>query len=56
MQALTNLQIVDQLGNPMCEKADNYRLFSIYHLNGLKALDGIEIVSTTSLLKETTSL
>ena len=44
LQSLSNLQILDQLGNPMVETAENYRLFSIFHLHSLKALDGIEIV------------
>ena len=32
-------------GNPVATRTDNYRLFVIYHLKSLKALDGTAIVS-----------
>ena len=44
-QNLQNLVILDLGGNPVAVTADNYRLFVIYHLKCLKALDGKAIVS-----------
>ena len=42
---LSNLVILDLFGNPVATETDNYRLFIIYHLKNLKALDGSAIVS-----------
>jgi len=44
---LSNLVILDLFGNPVASEIDNYRLFVIYHLKNLKALDGTAIVSIT---------
>ncbi len=46
VQNLTNMLILDLYGNPVVRATDNYRLFVIYHLKPLKALDGIPIVRT----------
>ena len=43
-QSLSNLIILDMHGNPLVTGAENYRLFVIYHLKSLKALDGTTIV------------
>ncbi|KAL8572554.1 hypothetical protein ACOMHN_040458 [Nucella lapillus] len=40
LKQLPNLVILDMYGNPVTTEADNYRLFLIYHLKTLKALDG----------------
>lgn len=45
---LSNLVILDLFGNPVAMDTDNYRLFIIYHLKNLKALDGAAIVSYPS--------
>lgn len=44
-QGLTNLIILDISGNAIVWKQDNYRLFVLFHLPSLKALDGIRVVS-----------
>ena len=44
-QGLSSLVILDMFGNPVANDNDNYRLFVIYHLKTLKALDGSAIVS-----------
>ena len=31
----------------MCDSADNYRFFLLYHLRSLKALDGAPVVRVT---------
>lgn len=33
------------MGNPLVQECKNYRLFLIYHLQALKALDGVPVVS-----------
>ncbi|XP_052769048.1 leucine-rich repeat-containing protein 9-like isoform X3 [Mya arenaria] len=43
LKSLTNLVILDMFGNPVAVDNDNYRLFVIYHLRTLKALDGSAI-------------
>ena len=48
-QGLVNLVILDMFGNPIANDNDNYRLFVIYHLKTLKALDGSAIVSLFQL-------
>ena len=45
LKNLPNLVILDLYGNPVVTSSDNYRLFVIYHLKCLKALDGTAIVS-----------
>ena len=45
LKNLAALVILDLFGNPVVKSADNYRLFVIYHLKALKALDGLAIVS-----------
>lgn len=44
-QGLTNLIILDMSGNRIVWKQDNYRLFVLFHLPSLKALDGTSVVS-----------
>ncbi|XP_052269181.1 leucine-rich repeat-containing protein 9-like isoform X5 [Dreissena polymorpha] len=43
LKGLGNLVILDMYGNPVANDNDNYRLFVIYHLRTLKALDGTAI-------------
>lgn len=43
LKGLVNLVILDMFGNPVASDSDNYRLFVIYHLKTLKALDGSAI-------------
>lgn len=43
-QGLTNLIILDLCGNPLVEKLENYRIYVVFHLPFLKALDGIAVV------------
>ncbi|KAM5129332.1 leucine-rich repeat-containing protein 9 [Mantella aurantiaca] len=40
LKSLNNLVILDLCCNPISLKNDNYRLFVIFHLSSLKALDG----------------
>ncbi|XP_072284222.1 leucine-rich repeat-containing protein 9 isoform X2 [Pyxicephalus adspersus] len=40
LKGLSNLVILDLCCNPISKKNDNYRLFVIFHLSSLKALDG----------------
>uniref|UniRef100_A0A3P9BJR2 Leucine rich repeat containing 9 n=1 Tax=Maylandia zebra TaxID=106582 RepID=A0A3P9BJR2_9CICH len=42
LKGLTNLLILDLCGNPLVEKLENYRIYVVFHLPFLKALDGIE--------------
>ncbi|XP_053331520.1 leucine-rich repeat-containing protein 9 [Spea bombifrons] len=42
LKGLSNLVILDLYGNPLV-KPDNYRLFVIFHLPALKALDGTAV-------------
>lgn len=44
-QELASLIILDLSGNPV-EKAENYRIYVLFHLPALKALDGTAVVST----------
>lgn len=41
---LTNLIILDLYGNPLLEKLENYRIYVVFHLPSLKALDGVAVV------------
>ncbi|CAG5119813.1 unnamed protein product, partial [Candidula unifasciata] len=43
LKSLHSLVILDMYGNPMVSEVENYRLFVIYHLKSLKALDGSAI-------------
>lgn len=47
-QGLTNLIILDLYGNPLLEKLENYRIYVVFHLPSLKALDGIAVVCTNN--------
>ncbi|XP_051873980.1 leucine-rich repeat-containing protein 9 [Pristis pectinata] len=40
LKGMENLVILDFYGNPLVTKQEHYRLFVIYHLPALKALDG----------------
>ncbi|XP_064369582.1 leucine-rich repeat-containing protein 9 [Dromaius novaehollandiae] len=46
LKGLTNLIILDMNGNLIVWKQDNYRLFVLFHLPSLKALDGIAVDPT----------
>ncbi|KAM9341102.1 leucine-rich repeat-containing protein 9 [Symphorus nematophorus] len=46
LKGLTNLIILDLYGNPLLEKLDNYRIYVVFHLPSLKALDGIAVEVT----------
>uniref|UniRef100_A0A8C3GD26 U2A'/phosphoprotein 32 family A C-terminal domain-containing protein n=1 Tax=Cairina moschata TaxID=8855 RepID=A0A8C3GD26_CAIMO len=46
LKGLTNLIILDMSGNAIVWKQDNYRLFVLFHLPSLKALDGIRVEPT----------
>ncbi|GFN97682.1 leucine-rich repeat-containing protein 9 [Plakobranchus ocellatus] len=43
LKSLPSLVILDMFGNPMVSEVENYRMFVIYHLRSLKALDGSAI-------------
>ncbi|KAI4885617.1 hypothetical protein NFI96_019058, partial [Prochilodus magdalenae] len=47
LKVLTNLIILDLYGNPLMEKLENYRVYVLFHLPSLKALDGITVVRET---------
>ena len=47
LKNLPFLVILDLFGNPVVAAASNYRLFVIYHLRSLKALDGSAIVRSS---------
>ncbi|XP_077393916.1 leucine-rich repeat-containing protein 9 isoform X3 [Festucalex cinctus] len=40
LKALENLVILDLYGNPLSENLKNYRIYVVFHLPSLKALDG----------------
>uniref|UniRef100_A0A8C7HM58 Leucine rich repeat containing 9 n=1 Tax=Oncorhynchus kisutch TaxID=8019 RepID=A0A8C7HM58_ONCKI len=46
LKALTNLIILDLYGNPLVEKLENYRIYVVFHLPSLKALDGVAVEMT----------
>lgn len=47
-QGLTNLIILNLNGNPLLEKLENYRIYVVFHLSSLKALDGSAVVRNDS--------
>uniref|UniRef100_UPI003AAD219B leucine-rich repeat-containing protein 9 n=1 Tax=Centroberyx gerrardi TaxID=166262 RepID=UPI003AAD219B len=46
LKGLTNLIILDLYGNPLVEKLENYRIYVVFQLPSLKALDGIAVEVT----------
>uniref|UniRef100_A0A672ZP59 Leucine rich repeat containing 9 n=1 Tax=Sphaeramia orbicularis TaxID=375764 RepID=A0A672ZP59_9TELE len=42
-QGLSNLIILDLYGNPLVERLENYRIYVVFHLSSLKALDGVAV-------------
>ena len=44
-QNISLLVILDLCGNPLAASTKNYRLFVVYHVTSLKALDGVAVVS-----------
>ncbi|XP_030628203.1 leucine-rich repeat-containing protein 9 [Chanos chanos] len=48
LKALTNLIILDLYGNPVVERLENYRIYVVFHLPSLKALDGVAVEVTES--------
>ncbi|XP_061751183.1 leucine-rich repeat-containing protein 9 isoform X2 [Nerophis ophidion] len=43
VKGLANLIILDLYGNPLCESLKNYRIYMVFHLPSLKALDGTAV-------------
>ncbi|XP_022077491.2 leucine-rich repeat-containing protein 9 isoform X1 [Acanthochromis polyacanthus] len=43
LKGLANLIILDLCGNPLVEKLENYRIYVVFHLPSLKALDGFAV-------------
>jgi len=43
LKSITSLVILDCIGNPFADESNHYRLFLIYHLQNIKALDGIPV-------------
>ncbi|XP_028821542.1 leucine-rich repeat-containing protein 9-like isoform X2 [Denticeps clupeoides] len=43
LKALTNLIILDLYGNPLVERQVNYRMYVVFHLPSLRALDGVTV-------------
>lgn len=48
MQVLTNLIILELYGNPLLDKLENYRIYLVFQLPALKALDGVRVVGAFS--------
>lgn len=46
-QALSSLIILDLYGNPLVNKLENYRIYMVFHLPSVKALDGVTVVNIT---------
>ncbi|XP_048340618.1 leucine-rich repeat-containing protein 9 [Sphaerodactylus townsendi] len=46
LKGLNNLVILDMSGNLIVWKQDNYRLFVVFHISSLKALDGVPVEPT----------
>ncbi|XP_016121440.1 leucine-rich repeat-containing protein 9-like, partial [Sinocyclocheilus grahami] len=43
LKALSSLIILDLYGNPLVNKFENYRIYMVFHLPSLKALDGVAV-------------
>ncbi|XP_035023864.2 leucine-rich repeat-containing protein 9 isoform X1 [Hippoglossus stenolepis] len=43
LKGLSNLIILDLYGNPLVEKLEYYRIYVVFHVSSLKALDGIAV-------------
>uniref|UniRef100_A0A673C753 Leucine rich repeat containing 9 n=1 Tax=Sphaeramia orbicularis TaxID=375764 RepID=A0A673C753_9TELE len=43
LKGLSNLIILDLYGNPLVERLENYRIYVVFHLSSLKALDGVAV-------------
>ncbi|XP_035243517.1 leucine-rich repeat-containing protein 9 isoform X2 [Anguilla anguilla] len=52
LKSLTNLIILDLYGNPLVEKQENYRIYVVFHLPSLKALDGVAVTSECENAKD----
>ena len=50
VKKLACLIILDVASNPVSSTVSHFRLFTIYHLKNLKALDGYTIVSNISMI------
>ncbi|MBN3307733.1 LRRC9 protein, partial [Amia calva] len=48
IKGLSNLVILDLYGNPFTEQQENYRIFVIFHLPSLRALDGTAVEGAES--------
>ncbi|XP_019940178.2 leucine-rich repeat-containing protein 9 isoform X2 [Paralichthys olivaceus] len=50
LKGLSNLIILDLYRNPLVEKLENYRIYMVFHLSSLKALDGtaVEVIESES--------
>uniref|UniRef100_A0A8B9JUF2 Leucine-rich repeat-containing protein 9-like n=1 Tax=Astyanax mexicanus TaxID=7994 RepID=A0A8B9JUF2_ASTMX len=46
LKVLTSLIILDLYGNPLVEKLESYRIYVVFHLPSLKALDGTAVEVT----------
>ncbi|XP_074547471.1 leucine-rich repeat-containing protein 9 isoform X2 [Halichoeres trimaculatus] len=46
LKGLSNLIILDLYGNPLLEQLENYRIYVVFHLPSLRALDGIAVEVT----------
>lgn len=49
-QGISSLVILDLCGNPLACSTKHYRLFVIYHVTSLKALDGLAVVGSFQCL------
>ncbi|KAK7148433.1 hypothetical protein R3I93_012688 [Phoxinus phoxinus] len=48
LKALSSLIILDLYGNPLVSKLENYRIYMVFHLPSLKALDGVAVETCES--------
>uniref|UniRef100_A0A8D3DYT0 Leucine rich repeat containing 9 n=1 Tax=Scophthalmus maximus TaxID=52904 RepID=A0A8D3DYT0_SCOMX len=48
LKGLTNLIILNLYGNPLVEKLENYRIYVVFHLSSLRALDGTAVEAIES--------
>lgn len=46
LKAMKNLIILDLYGNPLVDKLENYRIYVVFHLPSLEALDGLAVKET----------